>query len=367
MLCLSGGGQYGAFGAGFLKGWSSATGPTSRPSFDIVTGISTGSLISTFAFLGQGYDEKLEQAYLDAAQGEPVFQPRFLYGLLLSDSVATRKGLEHRVQKMFTPELLRSVADATDGGRRSLLVGTVNLDSGKMTYWNLSRIAEIGVKLEAAHPGSGALKQASELYQTILLAGTAIPGALPPVLIDRDRYRQFFEDDPSCDAIVYPDWTQHATLHCDGGARQNVFAVQLASSLLLNQPDQNGDTGNGPVNVYLIGNGEIHDDPQVTRRSVLPIGERAVSVLLTEAMRGSIATIALLGRSEGWNVRLAYLSSTECDRLLPSSGGGITDAFNGPFMQCIMHVGETRGSSSDANVRWNHFSELGLPDPPTAP
>ena len=53
VLMLSGGGDKGAFGAGFLKAWGEVTGPMRRPeSFDCVTGVSTGSLISPFAFIG---------------------------------------------------------------------------------------------------------------------------------------------------------------------------------------------------------------------------------------------------------------------------------------------------------------------------
>ena len=52
VLALSGGGQWGAFGAGFLKGW---TRHGDRPAaFQVVTGTSTGSLQATFAFLGAG-------------------------------------------------------------------------------------------------------------------------------------------------------------------------------------------------------------------------------------------------------------------------------------------------------------------------
>src|SRR5687768_3028144 len=48
-LALSGGGANGAFGAGFLNGWTQ-TGK--RPVFKIVTGVSTGALMAPFAFLG---------------------------------------------------------------------------------------------------------------------------------------------------------------------------------------------------------------------------------------------------------------------------------------------------------------------------
>src|SRR5262245_59337938 len=45
-LALSGGGSAGAFGAGLLNGW---TAKGDRPKFKVVTGVSTGALLSTFA------------------------------------------------------------------------------------------------------------------------------------------------------------------------------------------------------------------------------------------------------------------------------------------------------------------------------
>src|SRR6516162_9129801 len=54
ILIISGGGDWGAFGAGFLKGWKKipAQQPLAMPEFDAVTGVSTGTLIAPFAFLG---------------------------------------------------------------------------------------------------------------------------------------------------------------------------------------------------------------------------------------------------------------------------------------------------------------------------
>jgi Patatin-like phospholipase len=46
---LSGGGDNGAFGAELLAGW---TAHGDRPTFKLVTGVSTGALIAPFAFLG---------------------------------------------------------------------------------------------------------------------------------------------------------------------------------------------------------------------------------------------------------------------------------------------------------------------------
>ena len=53
ILALSGGGDYGAFGAGFLVGWGSNSDPAwRRPDFDAVSGVSTGGLLAPFAYLG---------------------------------------------------------------------------------------------------------------------------------------------------------------------------------------------------------------------------------------------------------------------------------------------------------------------------
>ena len=57
---MSGGGANGAFGAGFLCGWSQAG---TRPDFKLVTGISTGALIAPFAYLGSDFDEQLEEVF----------------------------------------------------------------------------------------------------------------------------------------------------------------------------------------------------------------------------------------------------------------------------------------------------------------
>jgi hypothetical protein len=55
-LAVSGGSDNRAFGAGVLVGWSEGG---KRPSFKLVTGVSTGALIAPFAFLGPAYDSQL--------------------------------------------------------------------------------------------------------------------------------------------------------------------------------------------------------------------------------------------------------------------------------------------------------------------
>ena len=74
-LALSGGGQDGAFGAGILCGWSEKG---TRPQFKLVTGISTGSLMAPFAFLGPAYDHILKvMRHLRAANTIPQLLKSF--------------------------------------------------------------------------------------------------------------------------------------------------------------------------------------------------------------------------------------------------------------------------------------------------
>ena len=60
LLALSGGSDYGAFGAGVLVGWTE-TG--TRPEFKLVTGVSTGALSAPLAFIGPSKDPVLREVY----------------------------------------------------------------------------------------------------------------------------------------------------------------------------------------------------------------------------------------------------------------------------------------------------------------
>ncbi len=87
ILVLSGGGSAGAFGAGFLSGWTKAG---TRPDFKVVTGISTGSLQATFAFLGPEYDDKLSEMFTQYGTDE-IYTKRSLLGGLLGSQPGIRR------------------------------------------------------------------------------------------------------------------------------------------------------------------------------------------------------------------------------------------------------------------------------------
>ena len=110
VLSLSGGRARGAYGAGVLIGWTE-TGQ--RPDFDVVTGISTGALMATHAFLGSSYDEGL-LVYRDVTNDD-IYETRSLISILSEDAIYDTKPLRKLLARTLTPEIIERVAEAKLG------------------------------------------------------------------------------------------------------------------------------------------------------------------------------------------------------------------------------------------------------------
>src|SRR5262249_10489198 len=98
VLALSGGGAYGAYTVGVLAGWS---GAGKRPDFDVVTGVSTGALIGTFAFLGPAYDRRMSELYTTLTDRQ-IYRRRTALALFLSDSLASSAPLQRLIEMEVT-------------------------------------------------------------------------------------------------------------------------------------------------------------------------------------------------------------------------------------------------------------------------
>jgi len=167
ILAVSGGGADGAFGAGLLCGWTEHGG---RPRFKMVTGISTGSLIAPFAFLGPEWDAPLKEVYTTIST-KNIYRLRNLLKMLKSDSIADTWPLAELATKYMDDSMLRAIAAEHQKGRR-LFVGTTNLDTQRLTIWDMGAIAAIGTP------------EAYKLFRRILLASAAIPVMFPPIYLE---------------------------------------------------------------------------------------------------------------------------------------------------------------------------------------
>ena len=178
ILVISGGGDWGAFGAGFLKGWQKvpAGHPLAKPEFDAVSGVSTGTLIAPFAFLGdpQSIDDIVD-LYRNP-QEDWVKQRGFLYFLPDNISLAEVPGLEREIRKHITADMARRIAKAGGDGR-VLAVNTTNLDTGT------SRVFDLVAEAQRSED-SGEI----ERIHNIMLASAGIPGVFPFRIIDDQLY-----------------------------------------------------------------------------------------------------------------------------------------------------------------------------------
>ena len=177
MLILSGGGDWGAFGTGFLIGWGETKDAAARrPVFDIVSGVSTGALIAPFAFLGTPADLKQVDDLYCNPKDDWVKTRGFLFFLPDNASFAEVPGLEREVDAAITMDFARRVAAASRSGRM-ILINTTNLDDGGQQPFAWGLAAQRAER-------DGDLRR----LRNILLASSGIPGAFPPRDVDGSLY-----------------------------------------------------------------------------------------------------------------------------------------------------------------------------------
>lgn len=271
-LAVSGGGSNGAFGAGVLFGW---TASGKRPDFTIVTGISTGSLIAPFAFLGPPYDEQLKAAYTQIS-GDDIYQRKGVLAILGSDSAADNSPLRQLVAKYVTDQMVADIAREHARGRR-LLVGTTNLDAERPVVWDIGAIASSGV------PGR------KDLIQEILIASASIPGVFPPVNIK-----------------VVADGKTYDEMHVDGGTANQAF--MFPSTFSLKQSDKKvrpGETFNRTL--YVLRNGKVTPEYSTVKPRLASIVGKSISTLIKTQGIGDLYRMYANAQRDGIAFRAIWI------------------------------------------------------------
>lgn len=169
ILIISGGGDWGAFGAGFLRGWRAVpqSDPLAMPTFDVVTGVSTGALIAPFAFIGDDESlERIERLYRNPRK-DWVKQRWPLFFLPDNISFAEIPGLEREITAQVTVPMAEQIA-AAGGEGRLLAVNTTDLDAATARPFDLVTVAQQAVD-------SGDMTR----LHSIMLASAGIPAAFP--------------------------------------------------------------------------------------------------------------------------------------------------------------------------------------------
>ncbi|MCU6456020.1 patatin-like phospholipase family protein [Sphingomonas sp. A2-49] len=227
MLLLSGGSLHGAFGAGVLARWKELNG--GLPRFRTVTGVSTGALLSTDAFIDR--PEAARQAYSIERESQLLtpyarrnakggFNATGYLSIVRNNAVADLAPLRAMLHDHISMDVLKQVV-ARAWGRR-LLVGAVDVDSGDAVVFDMLDMARKAVN--AAGPRGEHFRNC---YIDAIVASSSVPLAAKPVVIDNRMY-------------------------IDGGARFGVFLDAFGSEAGVDRRD----TPPGPPpQLYILVNG----------------------------------------------------------------------------------------------------------------
>lgn len=306
-LVLSGGGENGAFGAGVLCGWTAAG---NRPTFKLVTGISTGSLIAPFAFLGPEYDSQLKTVYTTTTDND-IFQKKSILTAYWRQSIYDTKPLADTIAKYIDEKVLAAVAREHKKGRR-LLVGTTQLDAQRLVIWDMGAIAT------SQDPG------APDLFRKVLLASASMPAIFPPVYI-----------------TVTAGGTQYDEMHVDGGTTTEQILYENALTPMTQHkkaltPVVKDEKLMSALEhrrriVYIIRNDQVKPNWDNVKPRLGNIAGRAISTLVKTHGDGDLYRIYVLALRDGLEYNLA---SIPIDFDAPSQG-----MFDTEFMQKLFSLG----------------------------
>jgi hypothetical protein len=294
-LALSGGSDNGAFGAGVLVGWSELG---SRPSFKLVTGISTGSLIAPFAYLGPTYDAQLRAVYTEITPND-VYESRGLVSAVFQDALTSTDPLFQLISHYANQDMLNAIAAEYQKGRL-LLIGTTNLDVQRPMIWNIGAIAASG-KAEAL-----------DLFRKILLASASVPGAFPPVMIDVEAGGQHYQE-----------------MHVDGGAVAQTFLIPASVGQLANLRSKQYSRQR---TAYVIRNARLDAEWASVDRRLLSIVGRSIDTMIHYSGYNDVVRIYFTSQRDGVDYKLGYIGA---DFNFPHK-----ESFDRQYMRALFEYGQ---------------------------
>lgn len=226
-LFMSGGSEHGSFGAGVLSAWGAKHGRL--PDFELVTGVSTGAILASPAFAGDHHYAALEysdiwerqllKAYAKKRNGDITLGSA--PSVLRHGAVASLEPMREVLKQYLVGQRgFEKIAARAQSGK--LLVGAVDVDSGKMVAFDMTDMAARVINARTADERA----LLSDCYYDAIIASAAAPLAATPVFIDNRMY-------------------------ADGGMRYSLFGERVMEILA----ELKRARSIAPPNMYLILNG----------------------------------------------------------------------------------------------------------------
>lgn len=299
-LALSGGGADGAFGAGMLRGLSESG---RRPTYTIVSGVSTGALMAPFAFLGSAYDGTLERLYTGDLGASLIKKASLINGLFGNALVESDK-LGRLVAQYVDLSILDQVAAEHRKGRR-LFVATTNLDSQRPVVWDLGAIASSGSP------------NALALFRQVITASASIPSLFPPRLVSVEAGGRSFKE-----------------MHVDGSTMQQIFVAP--DDVLFGQRQDRSLPR--LKSLYILLNNKVAPTFAVTPNETLAVGSRSLSTILRREVQANVQASYGYAQRHGIGFNLAAIPGDYDD--------SAADSFDTGFMAKLYSYGVAQGKSA---------------------
>jgi hypothetical protein len=309
VLMLSGGGQNGSYGVGFLRGWRSRS-DAPMPTFDLITAISTGALQAPFVLLGTAAaHDTLSSLYRNAADRiAPSID--WLFWLRKTGGLVNMKRFDANLATIVDDRLRDSlrVAFAQD---RQVVFGTTDLDIATGRAWDLRTAIEGGE--------AGLVRT-----RTLLKAASAIPGIFPQVVYD-------------------------GHVHSDGGVVSNILTLLTLDDYkaMLAQVRAAGVTAPVTVRLFVIVNGWTHAAPVIMNpasRKQIQGRWSIVSFFMhqPQVLEGLEYLAAAASAVPGLTMRMQWTGIPSELALDPAAG----TLFDKDWMLRLEALGETRARSA---------------------
>lgn len=282
LLIMSAGGQYVSFGAGFLQGWHQ--NQKKPPSFNIITGVSAGSILAPVISAGQENKEVLEKlSIFDGVESKDLITRNQTLFLPFSHSIYNVSKTEKKIKNNLGDQAVIKSLQKHFENNRFLFLGSVDINSGKFKVFDIGRFFSSENNTE---------KRINCLKES-MLASSAIPVAFPPRHINNNLY-------------------------VDGGTRKHVFLANDETILdekiinsrsfpliLLNEIKTLASLNDKDIeaNIYLIINGDLTIQPfEKIKVSMIDLLTRNMTIATDELLRQSTLETILFAEQKGINI-----------------------------------------------------------------
>jgi hypothetical protein len=335
VLMLSGGGAWGAFGAGYLNA-------RERPDWAIVTGVSTGALQGMFVAAGDY--PALAKAYR-VQDGSEIARSKGLIGVVFGGSEFDIAPLRQKVMGYLLPPkegaspLLRLLRPSAP----EFSAAMVEARSGDLKVVHVTGMVRANLT-GANRTDPAQLRRVADCVGGVVLASSSIPVRMTPVQIDGHTYFDGGVRSSVFDTGMGQRFARFAA--GNRGAQPHIYVLRNGPTIVFRDAEEPNKPGTAAVDA---------------RPDAMRVGLRAYSTIVNQTELWSIAGLRL-------NYPRGPISVISADGFnSPTNpmpcGPRPATMFEGKFMRCLVDWGDFKARSGP---QWIPLSELEISPRPGA-